>query len=72
VGLGLGLGLELGLTLTSDLQSQESYGHDLYTCKRSRSKVSRFERSSGNGRSGGGNYITSGDNPVGDVSGGES
>ena len=25
-----------------DLQSQESYGHDPYTCKRSRSKVSQF------------------------------
>ena len=50
VGLGSGSGSELGLTLTSDLdlQSQESYGHDPYTCKRSRSKVSRFE--DGNGR----------------------
>jgi len=44
LGLGVEMGLELGLTLTSDLQSQESYGHDPYTCKRSRLKVSWFER----------------------------
>ena len=33
------------LTLTSDLdfQSRESYGHDLYTCKRSRSEVARYK-----------------------------
>ena len=35
----------LTLTLTSDLdlQSHENYGHDPYMCKRSRSKVTRFE-----------------------------
>jgi len=31
------------LTLTSDLQSQESYGHDPYTCKRSVSSKDRVE-----------------------------
>jgi len=37
--------LTLTLTLTSDLdvQSWESYGHDPYTCKMSRSKVTRFK-----------------------------
>jgi len=31
------------LTLTLDLQSRESYGHDLYSSKRSRAKVTRFK-----------------------------
>jgi len=38
-GIGVGLWLKLGLGLTStsdpDLQSQESYGHDPDTCKKS-------------------------------------
>jgi len=37
------------MTLTSDLdlQSQESYGHDLHTCKRSRLQVTWFKSKSG-------------------------
>jgi len=31
------------LTSDVDLQSSEGYGHDPYTCKRSKSKVTRFE-----------------------------
>ena len=67
--------LGLGLTVTSDLdlQSHESHGHDPCTRKRSRSKVSRFERQSGNRRTDGqtdeltdgGDCITSGANVVG-------
>jgi len=43
------------LTLTFDhgLQSRKSYGHDPYTCKRSRSKVNRFKSESGNRRTDG-------------------
>jgi len=39
-----------GVNLNLDLQSHESYGNGPYTCKRSRSKVTRFKSYSGNGR----------------------
>jgi len=37
------LTLTLTLTFDCDLQSHESYNHDPHTCKRSRSKVTRFK-----------------------------
>ena len=43
----MGIGFEVRIDL--QFQCQESYGHDLYTCKRSRSKVNQFERQGGNG-----------------------
>ena len=67
----------LNLTYDLDLQSPASYGHDLLTCKRSRSTVSRFRRQSGNkrpygwtdgqtdGRTDRNDYITSLANAVG-------
>ena len=40
----------ISLTHDPDLQSSTSYGHDLLTCKSSRSTVNRFGRQSGNKR----------------------
>jgi len=59
------------LTLTCDLQFQSSANHGSHphTCRRSRPKVSWFERQSGNrrtdGRTDGGDCITSRANAVG-------
>ena len=57
------------LTLTYDLQSPAKYGHDLLTCKRSRSTVSQFRRQSENRRKDGqtdrDDYITALTNAVG-------
>jgi len=60
VRLGVGGWVEV------DLQSQESYGHDPYTGKRSRSKISQFERVDGwtNGQTDGLDCITSRVNAV--------
>ena len=40
--------MSLTLTYDPDLQSPASYGHNLLTCKSSRSAISRFRRYSGN------------------------
>jgi len=49
-GIGLGIGIGGWVMVDLDLQSQESYGHDPYICKRSRSKVIQFKKMSGNRR----------------------
>jgi len=63
VGFGFGVWVDL------DLQSHKSYGHDPYTCKRSKSKVIRFKRQSGkrqtDGQTDRGDCITSRANAVG-------
>jgi len=44
VRVGFGVRVMVRVMVELDLQSQDSYGHDTYTCKRSRPKVSCFKR----------------------------